>query len=833
VVNNLSLRYRDESQEIQRESVEKAPTNVMSHLFQKAIQVSLCLVLLVSCSTERADVESLSGDYPIQPVSFTHVNFQDDFWAPRLQTHREVTLPYTLEQIEETGRVLNFEIAAGLKIGSFCTIYPFDDSDVFKILEGAAYALHVQPDPVLAATVDTLIAKIAAAQEEDGYLYTNRTINPDSTHEWVGEERWQYTHDLSHELYNVGHLYEAAAAHYWATGKRTLLDVALKNADLVDRDFGWGKIERPPGHQVIEIGLAKLYRITGDERYIRLAQFFLDVRGPDQGEYSQAHKKVTDQTEAVGHAVRAVYLYSGMADIAALTGNRDYINAIDRIWENVVSKKIYVTGGIGSTGSHEGFGPDYYLPNAVAYNETCASVANVFWNHRLFLLHGHARYIDVLERTLYNALHSGLSLTGDRFFYPNPLESQKNHERSPWFNCACCPSNMARFLPSIPGYQYARRGNSVYVNLFIGGEADIVLDNGPVHLVQNTRYPLDGRVLIEVEPEDPETFDVMVRIPGWARNEPVPSDLYTFQTHDEEPVVLRVNGEQVPVTLEDGYAKLARSWQSGDTIELILPMPARRIEAHEAVEDDRGKVAFQRGPLVFCAEGKDQMDERVIHFMVPDESPITIAFEPDLLQGVQTLGFDGFFVNRTGVAEETTAEPIRITAIPYYAWANRGRDFMTVWFPRDEGHARPSPGPTIAYRSHISASGDIIGLEALSDQFVPEHTNDRTNPIIHWWPRFGQREWVQYDFAAPEQVSSSTVYWFDDRPDGGCRLPLSWTLSYKEGNTWKPVTPLTPYTVTRNEFNFVSFEPVTTSALRLELQSEEEFSSGIHEWSVE
>ena len=799
----------------------------------KAALCCLIVVLFMSCSTDGQDYQSQPGDYPIQPVSFTQVDFQDDFWAPRLQTHRQVTLPYTLEQIEETGRVRNFEIAAGLETGSFCTVYPFDDSDVFKILEGAAYTLHVQPDPELEAKVDALIAKIAAAQEDDGYLYTNRTINPDSTHEWAGQERWQFTHDLSHELYNVGHLYEAAAAHYWATGKRTLLDIALKNADLVDQNFGWGKIERPPGHQVIEIGLAKLYRITGDERYINLAQFFLDVRGPDQGEYSQAHKKVIDQTEAVGHAVRAAYLYSGMADIAALTGNRDYINAIDRIWENVVSKKMYVTGGIGSTGSHEGFGPDYYLPNVVAYNETCASVANVFWNHRLFLLHGHAKYIDVLERTLYNALHSGLSLSGDRFFYPNPLESRKNHERSPWFNCACCPSNMARFLPSIPGYQYAQRGNSVYVNLFIGGVVDLVVDGAPVRLVQETNYPWDGRVSIQVELDEAKAIDLRVRVPGWARNEPVPSDLYTFQRSDDDPVVLKVNGNEVPVHLEDGYATLSRTWASGDVVELVLPMPVRRVVAHEAVEDDRGKVAFQRGPLVFCAEGKDQPDERVIHFMVPDESEVATIFEQDLLLGVQTMSFDGFLVEKTDVSDATTTEPLRIKAIPYYAWANRGRDYMTVWFPNKQESALPAPGPTIAFRSRASASGDIDRLEALSDQFVPKHANDRTNPIIHWWPRFGQKEWVQYDFDQPERISLSQVFWFDDRPDGGCRLPASWTLYYQDGGSWKPVQNETPFSVTKDAFDIVTFDPVTTTALRLELQSEDEFSSGIHEWIID
>ena len=793
----------------------------------------LMLVLplfLATCTSEQP----APGDYPIQPISFTQVHFEDTFWGPRLQTHRTTTLPYTLQQIEETGRVRNFEIAAGLAEGSFCTRYPFDDSDVFKILEGAAYALHVQPDPALKALVDGLVERIAAAQEDDGYLYTNRTINPDSTHEWATGERWEHTHELSHELYNMGHLYEAAAAHYQATGERTLLNVALKNADLVYREFGWGKIERPPGHQVIEIGLAKLYRITDDPRYLELAQFFLDVRGPGGEAYSQAHLKVVDQREAVGHAVRAAYMYAGMADIAALTGNQAYINAIDHIWEDVVAHKLYVTGGIGSTGSHEGFGPAYDLPNFSAYNETCASIANVYWNHRLFLLHGDARYIDVLERTLYNALNSGLSLSGDRFFYPNPLEARKNQERSPWFPCACCPSNLARFLPSIPAYQYAKRGDELYVNLFIGGTAMVGLDGGRVGLRQETNYPWDGDVTIHVTPDGLDRFTLKVRIPGWARNEAVPSDLYRFSDTAETPVHLQVNGEDVPVRLTNGYATLDRAWKAGDVVTLTLPMPVRRVEPHPSLEADRYQVALQRGPIMFAVEGQDQPDERVIHAVLPNASAITTAFEPDLLGGVQTLSFDALLAERPEADGALRLVPQRMKAIPYYAWANRGRDFMTVWLPVDERAARPTPAPTLANRSKASASPELKGtLEALSDQYLPRHSNDHENPLVHWWPRFGQQEWVQYDFEAPAQVSTVKVYWFDDRPDGGCRVPAAWRLLYRDGNTWKPVENTTPYTVTRDAFDQVTFTPVTTTALRLELTSQPDVSSGLHEWVVE
>lgn len=630
---------------------------------------------------EQASPEiRIQQDYPIQPLPFTDVHFTDEFWAPRLATHKRTTLNYTLQQCEETGRINNFRRAANQQAGAFCTKYPFDDSDVFKILEGASYALHVEEDPVLANRVDSIITIIAAAQEEDGYLYSNRTIHPDSAHEWAGSTRWELTHDLSHELYNVGHLYEAAAAHYWATGKRSLLDIALKNADLVHQTFGWGKIERPPGHQVIEIGLAKLYRITGDEKYLNLAQFFLDVRGPGGAQYSQAHAKVIDQSFAVGHAVRATYMYAGMADMAALSGNEAYIKAIDRIWENVVGKKLYVTGGIGSTGDNEGFAEDYHLPNADAYCETCASIANVFWNHRLFLMHGHAKYIDVLEKTLYNALNSGLSLSGDRFFYPNVLEAQKDQERSPWFNCACCPSNIARFIPSIPAYQYAFREDEVFFNLYIGGDATLPLPSGALTLRQETQYPWSGQIDISVESSNDQVLAFKFRIPGWTQNQALPSDLYRFMDRNGDPVQLKVNDLEVDFEVVDGYATIRRSWTIGDQISIYFPMPVRRVLAHTEVKNNAYKAALQRGPLIYCLEGQDQPDERILQVQMDINAPVRSSFRKDLLGGVQTIQFRGILHERPANAS-IRQSPIQLTAIPYYAWANRNKDFMTVWIP--------------------------------------------------------------------------------------------------------------------------------------------------------
>src|SRR5216110_966474 len=473
-------------------------------------------------------------DYPVKPVPFTSVHLTDVFWAPRIETNRTETIPFAFEQCELTGRVEKFIRAAkALRHQPLENTkppgYPFDDTDLYKVIEGASYVLSVHPDPKLDAYVDGMIVKIAAAQEPDGYLYTTRTINPASPHRWAGKERWELERDDSHELYNLGHLYEAAVAHYQATGKRTLLDVAIKSANLLVDTFGPGKKSIWPGHQITEMGLAKLYRVTGNEKYLTLAKFMLDERGPDSGgktnprglTYNQAQQRVIDQTEAVGHAVRATYMYSGMADVAAMTGDQSYVKAVDAIWNDVVSKKLYITGGIGSTGGGEAFGKPYELPNMTAYNETCAAVGHDFWNQRLFLLHGDAKYIDVMERTLYNGLISGVSLDGKSFFYPNPLESNGQHARSPWFGVACCPGNITRFLASVPGYVYAQRGDAVWVNLYMASTAEIKLDDGRmVKLTQETRYPWDGVVKMTMEPGRKGPLMVNLRIPVWARNQP-------------------------------------------------------------------------------------------------------------------------------------------------------------------------------------------------------------------------------------------------------------------------------------------------------------------------
>jgi DUF1680 family protein len=640
----------------------------------------------------------------------------------------------------------------------------------------------------------------------------------------------------SHELYDLGHLYEAAVAHYEATGKRNLLDIALRTADLLVNTFGPGKQMIWPGHQITEMGLAKLYRATGDRRYLDLAKFMLDSRGPGElpgsgRPYNQSQAKVVDQTEAVGHAVRATYMYSGMADVAALTGDAAYVNAIDRIWQNVAGRKLYITGGIGATASGEAFGSDYELPNMSAYNETCAAVGNDLWNQRLFLLHADAKYIDVMERTLYNGLISGVSLDGKTFFYPNPLESNGQHERSPWFGVACCPGNITRFMASVPGYVYAQRGNALWVNLYMASSAEITLDSGrTVKMTQETRYPWNGTVKMTVNPDQAAPFTIHVRIPGWARNEPVASDLYRYTDHSTEPVVLKLNGKPMPVTLDKGYASLMRAWKSGDTIELSLPMPVRRVAANNDVAADRGRVALERGPLVYAAEWADNPNGKVRNLLLPYDAPLKAEWKPDLLKGVTVVHGKAFALSYTaGGRVARTAEDI--TLIPYYAWANRGRGQMLVWFPNSEAGAKPAPYPTLATTAKVTASKSRKDVTAINDGEEPAASNDPTS-YFDWWPTKGTTEWVEYSFEKRATVSECQVYWFDDTGSGEVRAPASWRLLYRDGNEWKPVTNGSAYGVEKDRYNRVTFQPVSTGGLRLEVTMQPKFSAGVQKWKV-
>jgi DUF1680 family protein len=624
-------------------------------------------------------------DYPVRPIPFTDVRISDTFWSPRQDTNRRVTIRCNFQKCEETGRIANFDLAAGRAQGSH-TGLRYDDSDVFKSIEGAAYSLSQHPDPDLESYLDDLIRRIAAAQEEDGYLFTKRTVEPGAVEpKWEGAARWSALW-ASHELYNVGHLYEAAVAYAQATGTRALLDVALKNANLIDSMFGPDNVHDVPGHQEIEIGLVKLYHETGDERYVRLAEFFLDERGkhdaraakntPADTSYMQDHQPVIQQTEAVGHAVRATYMYAAMVDIAAILDSPGYANALDRLWNNVVSQKLHLTGGIGARREIEGFGAGYELPNATTYNETCAAIGNILWNHRMFLLTGKAKYIDVLERTLYNGFLSGVSFEGNTFFYPNPLESDgefafngggehTSPTRMPWFHTACCPPNIARLMASLGGYTYALHANRLYVNLFIGGSAAFTLDGQEIQLLQETEYPWQGTIKLTVIVEVPTEFTLCIRMPGWARNQPIPSDLYRYLDPTTASPTIRLGASEALFDYEGGYMCTTRLWFPGDTVVLTLPMPVHRVVSHDKVTANAGLAALERGPLVYCVEGVDH-DGTVAGLTLPDDAEFTTEHRPDLLNGVTVIRDDAQ----------------NLTGIPYYAWSHRGIGPMKVWLPR-------------------------------------------------------------------------------------------------------------------------------------------------------
>lgn len=639
-------------------------------------------------------------DYGIEAVNFTSVKLTDNFWLPRLKTNHTVTIPASFERCENTGRVKNFEMAAA-RSGKFCTKFPFDDTDIYKTIEGASYSLSLFPDKKLDNYMDVLIQKIGAAQEPDGYLYTSRTIDPAHPHPWSGMQRWEKERQMSHELYNAGHLYEAAAAHYYATGKKTLLNIALKNADLVCSVFGPGKRHVAPGHEIVEMGLVKLYRITGKKEYLQTAKDFIEERGHNNGydsasrdpfrngAYWQDHKPLTQQNEAIGHAVRAAYLYSGVADVAALTGDRDLLNAIDRIWENMVSKKYYVTGGIGAVPGGERFGDNYELPNHTAYNETCAAIANVFWNHRMFLLHGDAKYIDVLEKSLYNGLLSGIGLDGRSFFYSNAMEVKNSfthpaleRSRAGWFECSCCPTNLVRLLPSVPGYMYAKEGETIYVNLFAASTTELSVHNKPLGIVQENNYPWDGALKFTLSPKTPDAFNLLIRIPGWAQDQVVPSDLYHFASASAgQKISIRINGQPVDYTMQKGYAVLNRKWKKGDVVQVDLPMDVKMVQANEKLTADGGRVAVERGPLVYCAEGADN-GGRATNILLPANVSFSEEFKAGMLNGVGVIETMALAIQVSADKTMVTTEKKPIVLIPYYAWANRGEGEMEIWFPQ-------------------------------------------------------------------------------------------------------------------------------------------------------
>ena len=670
------------------------------------------IICVLACFVGTAMAQS---GYPYTQVPFTSVKITPNtFWGNRIQAAREVTIPLAFSKCESEHRYKNFEMAAytlqhpghpGLQTPEWDVAkfmgFSFDDTDVYKTIEGASYVLQTYPDAKLKAYIDSVLDVVAAAQESDGYLYTARTINPEHPHQWSGKQRWEVEEVLSHELYNLGHMVDAACAHYQATGSTKFLDIARRYADCVIREVGPnpGQACVVPGHQIAEMALARLYVLTGEKKYLDEAKFLLEYRGKTKIHdiYTQSDKPILEQTEAWGHAVRAGYMYASIADVAALTGDEDYIKTIDTIYENIVGKKYYLTGGVGARHRGEAFGADYELPNLTAYNETCAAISMVYLFERMFLLHGDAKYIDCLERTLYNGVISGMSVDGGKFFYPNPLSSDGHYRfnadntmtRQPWFGCACCPSNLCRFIPSMPGYVYGVRDNNLYVNLFAANTATIQVNGKPVTLEETTEYPWNGDIAIKVVQNKAKAFQMMIRIPGWVQNQVVPSDLYSFSDDVLGGYEVTVNGQKVDGELQNGYLAINRAWKKGDVVRIHFDMPVRTVIASPRVADDRGRIAVERGPLVYCAEWADNEGINPHHLLLARQP----QFEVEEGYAIANTEGNGNTFQVTAInakAQEASVSPegklqakdVRVKLIPYYAWNHRGAGKMDVWLAR-------------------------------------------------------------------------------------------------------------------------------------------------------
>ncbi|MDY0083827.1 MAG: glycoside hydrolase family 127 protein [Ignavibacteriaceae bacterium] len=589
--------------------------------------------------------------YQVYPIPFDKVQIDDEFWSHRLKSHSINTLQTCIHQTRDsTERINNFKKAAGLMEGQHKGIY-FDDSDVYKAMEGIAYSLVNNPNSEYEKLLDDWIGYISKAQQTDGYLNTFYTLNHP-------EEKW--TNMEKHEMYCGGHMIEAAIAHYQATGKRSFLDVAIKFADYLDKTFGPEKRHWVPGHEEIELALVKLYHTTGNKKYLNLAHWLLEERGHGYGKggiwdskrgpaYCQDDVPVSEITDIKGHAVRAMYLFTGMADVASEMNIPEYIEALKRVWEDVALRNMYITGGIGSSKSNEGFTVDYDLPNKTAYCETCASIGMVFWNNRMNLLTKDAKYVDIMERSMYNGVLSGVNLEGDLFFYVNPLESDGDHHRQRWFGCACCPSNISRFIPSVGSYIYLKNEKEVFVNLYMGNKVNFEIAETNVNLSQTTNYPWDGEIAIDINPKVPVLFNLRLRIPGWCKS-------YRAS----------LNGEPLNFfPVEDGYLSIERTWAQGDKVLISLDMSVEMIKADDRITENENKRAIQRGPLIYCIEQADNLKTNMDEIAINQDNKFTILQGEGKLKNMKIL----MTQNQAG----------KMIFIPYFAWDNREPGKMKVW----------------------------------------------------------------------------------------------------------------------------------------------------------
>ncbi len=824
---------------------------------KKLMFIVLAAVAFTACQTERIEREREA----LTPMSFEKVTLEDNFWLPRLKIQKETLVPFSLdktayavENLRRTGQYLRGEkIEKGFE-GPY-----YVASDLFKVMEGAAYLLILEKDPELEAQMDEIIDIIASAQDKDGYLYEVHILpeQKENNHRKGGSGPTRYSFvDHSHELYNMGHMYEGAIAYYKATGKRKWLDVAEKNAQHVNKVFfegdpnynGGKPVMQAPGHQEIELALVKMYYATGNELYAEMAKKFIDIRGKERDKgryYSQAHIPVREQTEAVGHSVRATYLYSGMADVVAMTGDTTLMPALNSIWHDIVDRKMHINGGLGAVPGIEGFGPAYDLPNLNTYDETCAAVGNVFFNYRMFLMSGEAKYVDVAEVALYNNVLAGVNLEGNKFFYVNVLEADGkrpfNHGtagRAPWFGTACCPSNMARLIPQISGMTYSYTNDDIYTVFYAGNSTVVPLEGGNVALKQQTEYPFDGKISIEVSPEqEGQEFTMWLRIPTWCGEQFVPGELYSYADDVESKVVAKVNGKRVRTEVVDGYMPVKRAWAAGDKVELELPMPVRYSVADERVKADVNRVCVTRGPLVYCAEQPDN-EHGASFYIVNDlkQQGEVAIFDEGVMSGITNITLQASAMLDDG-AEEMNTVDATLKLIPYYAWNNRGNNVtMNVWFARDAETVYEGTIHTVGNIRDVTVS-HTYGSDtpyAIADGKQPKNSFDRSIPRWTSYPQLGREQTVEVTLRKEQPVESVSVYWYDDK--GGVQQPVSWSMEYKDGDEWKEFKPYITdrFGIDLDQYNMVHpASKIKTKALRLKIQPKKDSTVGILELIVE
>ena len=822
--------------------------------------LAFSFVLVETAITPVAAAGAVRHDYPLSPISFEKVSLrQNSFWIPRLQTQAEVTVPFALKKneraVENLRRCGDYLRGRG---GKKPFTHRFVSSDLYKVMEGAAYILMTAPNVALEAEMDNIIDIIADAQQDDGYLYVSHICNVANPRE-MGETPYSWVVH-SHEVYNMGHMYEGAIAYYRATGKNKWLRVAERNARHLNRVFFEGDsnynngkpIMQAPGHQEIELALCKLYRVTGNALYLEMAKKFIDIRGmtyrPEgegvmSPEYAQQHKPVRQQERAVGHAVRAAYLYAGMADVSAMTNDASLAEALEKIWHNIVDTKMHITGGLGAVPGIEGFGPEYELPNKDTYDETCSAVANVFFNFRMYLLHKDARYFDVAEVSLLNNSLAGISIRGDKFFYVNPLEADGimmfNHGRggrSPWYDCACCPSNLARLMPQVSGYMYAHTDDEIYLTLYGSSQTEIPMGDSHVTVTQRSDYPFDGEVVLNIDPENEQEFSLKLRIPSWVDDQFVPGELYTYADKIKPKWSLQVNGKKVSSGLKKGFATIKRQWKGGDIVRLELPMPLRYNVSSDKVEANHDRIAITRGPLVFCVEQADNGAGKVQRFFMPqlaDLEDTRVEFiRSGILKGIPRLSVGGMEI----VGDATKKTMIKL--IPYYAWNNRGDESMIVWLPRNEQVATKGMKSNLLTKSQY---GEILAshtykeddVAAIIDGQWPKISADQKLPRWTSRPYKNRRGDISIDFPDTKKLRSVSVFWYEDEDGQEVRLPRDWWVEYRASDgQWqrmpKYVTDF--YGLKENTFNMVRPETtLTCDAIRISILPQVGYCTGIHE----